>query len=291
MRKKWRLGWIGLLAMCLSPAWGQNAAGSARASGQAAAKAKNSKGKKHRQKPRRADTLDFWQGWKGLGSLGYNLSTGDTQSLNLTANLDAERRSGPPKHPDWTTHADVIALWAHSSNASGAVIRSDTFTGSLRQDYHLNTRQFVYAMAQLEHIQPESIALRQSYGGGVGQRLLFTPRAQWNALLGVDWTRTSFTPTAGLPAGTALLRNAAEAQVGETLKIKLANHLRLAHEFSYFKSLNQAGARFETSSILAVPISRHFNISFNFDDYYLTQPLPGHHANNATLSAGLGVKF
>jgi putative salt-induced outer membrane protein YdiY len=233
-----------------------------------------------------------WQGWKGTGSLGYSMTTGDTQSRSISANLHAVRGGKNGKHgrAKWQTLVNATLLFSHSSSNSGAVIQSDTVSGGVREDRALSKQNFLFAMAQLDYIQPQGIRLRQTYGGGYGRDLWQTKRLTFSGLLGMTYVHTAFAPVAGAPV--ALTQNSAELLVGENLTLKLAHGMKIIHDLEFYPNLSQTGQyRFDTNTAFAAPISKRLSFTLSYVEFYLSHPLPGNHKNNSTLAAGLGVTF
>ena len=235
---------------------------------------------------------EIWQGWNGTGSLGFSMTTGDTQSRSISANLHAVRGGKKGKHgrPKWKTLVNATLLFSHSSSNSGAVIQSDTVSGGVREDRALDKRNFLFAMAQLDYIQPQGIRLRQTYGGGYGRDLWQTKRLTFSGLLGMTYVHTAFAPVVGAPV--ALTQSSAELLVGENLTLTLAHGMKIIHDLEFYPNLSQTGQyRFDTNTAFAAPISKRLSFTLSYVEFYLSNPLAGNHKNNSTLAAGLGVTF
>ncbi|MCL5004914.1 MAG: DUF481 domain-containing protein [Acidobacteria bacterium] len=238
-----------------------------------------------------------WQEWKGTTNLGYSLINGDTQSRSFTANANATRvQPNVPGLPvRWRTNFFLTALYSHArATNSTTEITSNTFSSGLRQDRLFGRNNFVFAMAQYDYIQPQGIKLRQTYGGGFGRDLIQRPKLAFSVLGGVTYVRTNMesATAAALPAGTSLLQNNAEALAGEKLSATLTKWLNLVHDINFYPNLTEAGEyRFDTSTALAVPLTKRLSFSISFVDFYLSNPLPGSRKNNATVSTGLGINF
>jgi putative salt-induced outer membrane protein YdiY len=235
----------------------------------------------------------LYQNWKGTANLGYSLITGDTQSRSLTSTVNATRQQ-----PDvdglavkWRTTFFLTALFSHatstatSTSSTSATVTSNTFSSGLRQDRLLTADDFVFALAQYDYIQPQGIKLRQTYGGGFGRDLVHKPKFTFSAVGGLTYVRTGFEN--GTP-----IENSAEILVGEALTAKLGKYVMLTHDINFYPNLSQTGEyRFDTSTAFAVPLSKRLSFSVSFVDFFLSNPAPGSHQNNATLSTGIGVIF
>ncbi len=238
-----------------------------------------------------------WQEWTGMTNLGYSLITGDTQARSLTANINATRLQ--PKIPGlpvkWRSNFSLTALFSHAkSSSSSAEITSNTFSSGLRQDRLFENKNFLFAIAQYDYIQPQGIKLRQTYGGGFGRDILHRPKIDVSVLGGLTYVRTNLENTSAfpLPPGTSLLQNSAEALVGDKITAKVTKWVNVIHAISFYPNLTRTGEyRFDTSTALAVPLTQRLSFSVSFVDFYLSNPLPNNHKNNATLSTGLGIRF
>lgn len=238
-----------------------------------------------------------WQDWKGATNLGYSAITGDTQSRSFTANVNAIRNQPdiPGLAVKWRTNFSLTALFSHAtSSSSTAEITSNTFSSGIRQDLLFTKKNFVFALAQYDYIQPEGIRLRQTYGGGFGRDMFRRPKFDFSVLGGMTYVRTNLenTTTTPLPAGTALFQGSAEAIAGEKVTAQITKWLAFVHDINFYPNLTQSGEyRFDTNTSLAVPLTKRLSFSVSFVDFYLSNPLPGNHKNNATLSTGLGIRF
>lgn len=230
----------------------------------------------------------LYRNWGGAANLGYSLITGDTQSRSFAAAVNAMR-----KQPDvdglpvkWRTTFFLTTLFSHArSSATAAEVSSKTFSSGLRQDRLFAASNFVFALGQFDYIQPQGIALRQTYGGGLGRDLLSKPNLKFSLLGGMTFVRTDF-------IGAVPVENSGEALAGESLTAKLTKFLVLQHDFNFYPNLTQTGEyRFDTNTSLAVPLRKRFSLSVSYLDFFLSNPQPGSHENNATLSTGLGVTF
>ena len=228
-------------------------------------------------------------GWHGAANLGYSMGTGNTTSRSFTGNLDATYRHSD--HARWVSLVKATALLAHSST-TGLTIVSNTFSGGLREDRKLDKWNYLFALAQYDYIQPEGIHLRQSYGGGYGRELVLRPRLHLSGLVGLNYVHTRFIASPFLPAGTPLTQNSAELLLGENLMWNPSRRLTLTHDLNFYPNLSQSGQyRFDTNTTLAAPITSRIALTASFVDFYISDPLPGNHTNNATLATGLGLKF
>ncbi|MGH9397677.1 MAG: DUF481 domain-containing protein [Terriglobia bacterium] len=227
-----------------------------------------------------------WQDWKGAANFGYNLQRGDQQTSTISAIVGAtrERPEAPIFMRHWRTNYSLLMLFSKAKQ-NALEIRSDTITTSLRQDYLITPRDFLFGLGELDHIQAQGIYLRQTYGGGYGHDFIHTSRTVFSGLGGLTFVNTKF--YTGGPA-----KQSAEALLGEKLSTALTKRIALTHDFNFYPNLSDTGEyRFDTTTGLSIRLASRFSANVGFVDLYLSSVPPGNHKNNVALTTGLGVTF
>lgn len=228
-----------------------------------------------------------WQDWTGQGALGYVLQESSQYSKSLSINFTSSRiepkLEGMP--PRLATHFSFNMAFA-TVTQSGVTTKANTLTSILRQDFFIggSARNFLFAQGQWDHIQPQELQLRQSYGGGLGRDLFRQPNFTFSVQGGLTYVRTLFE--------TGELRNEMEALAGEKVELTILKRLSFNHEFDFYPSLTSAGDyRFNSLTALNAPISKRLSFNVSLNDQFLSRPLPGTRRNVLILSTGLGVNF
>ena len=228
-----------------------------------------------------------WQDWAGTGALGYVLqqSSQDSKSLSISfaSNRIEPRLEGLP--PQGRTTFGFNLAFA-TVTQSGVTTKANTLTSVLRQDFFIggNARNYLFAQGQWDHIQPQELKLRQTYGGGLGRDLIRRAGFTLSVQGGATYVRTRF--------DTGELRNEMEALGGEKIVFTLLKRLSINHEFDFYPSLTNAGDyRFSSLTALDTPISKRFSFNISLNDQFLSRPVPGTQSNIVILSTGLGVNF
>lgn len=225
--------------------------------------------------------------WKGTANAGYSLERGDTEAGTLSASLNAERLS--PEIPGvpvrWRTQYSLDMLLAHDrTESTGAEISSNTLTSGIRQDYLFDDNDFVYALAQLDHIQPQALDLRQSYGGGFGKDVHKTPKMTLSLLGGLTYVNEDFV---GDPR-----RQNLEGFAGERLRLALSKRVNLINTIDLYPSITSAGLfRGDASSTLSLRLNSWLSVNTSLQDFYLGEPPAGSRPNNFTATTGMGIIF
>lgn len=228
-----------------------------------------------------------WQDWKGEGALGYVLQQSSQKSRSLSINFTSRRieptLAGLP--PRRATHFSFNMAFA-TVTQSGVTTKANTLTSVLRQNFFIggSARNYIFAQGQWDHIQPQDLRLRQTYGGGLARDLVRRSNFTLGIQGGLTYVRTRF--------DTGELRNEMEALAGERVALTFLNHLTISHTFDVYPSLTSAGDyRFNSLTALDAPISERFSFNVSLNDQFLSRPVAGTQQNVLILSTGLGIKF
>jgi putative salt-induced outer membrane protein YdiY len=228
-----------------------------------------------------------WQDWKGQGALGYVLQQSSQTSRSLSINFAGSRIEPtlvglPPRR---ATHFGFNMAFA-TVTQSGVTTRANTLTSVLRQDFFIggSARNYLFAQGQWDHIQPQELTLRQTYGGGMGRDVIRKSNFTLSLQGGLTYVRSRFE--------TGELRNEMEALAGESVALTVLKHLTISHGLDVYPSLTSAGDyRFNSVTALDAPISQRFSFNISLNDQFLSRPVPGTQQNILILSTGLGIKF
>ena len=226
-----------------------------------------------------------WQDWDGSVNFGYAIQRGDQKTSTLQASIVATRERPHDLFfsPHWRTNYGFNMLFAKAQQGA-ATVTSNTLTTSLRQDYLFTAQDFVFVIADLDHIDAQGLYLRQTYGGGLGRDLIHTDRTLLSAIGDIDFLHERFF------VGPSLAT--VEASVGEKLGIQINRYFRFDHTLNFFPGLQHAGQYHgDGSANLGFKISRRFTANIGAIDEYLSNPSPGSRNNNVAFTTGLGYTF
>lgn len=237
-----------------------------------------------------------WQDWKVSGSFGYNFQHSNGRSGSLTLGLNALRLEPtlPGLRPHMRSHYSMNMAFVNVTTSSGVTTSTNTLSSDLRQDFFFsrNRHNFMFLEAQFDHIEPQNVQLRQTYGGGYGRDVVQNSSITLSLRGGMTYVREHFLPAAAQQTGGILLRSNAEALLAEKFTLSVFNHFDFSHELDVYPSLTSAGNyRFDTVTTISTPISSRLSIQAQFIDHYLSAPLPGTEKNDLIFSTGLGFNF
>lgn len=230
-------------------------------------------------------TVPPWRNWKGSGSVGYNLVRGEQDARTLSIGVNATRRQPnlPGFNERFRTNYLLMVLYANTQT-EGIKTSANSISTSLRQDLLVTPTDFLFVLGQLDHIQAQSLKLRQTYGTGLGRDLLRGRRTQMQVLGGVTFVRESFQ--------NAELRQNATGLLGEKLTCKLSNSIVLGHSLNFYPSTTDAGQfRVDSTSTLNTRLTSRLSFNTTFTDRLVSHPIAGGQRNEVILTTGLGVNF
>ncbi|HVB97996.1 MAG TPA: DUF481 domain-containing protein [Candidatus Dormibacteraeota bacterium] len=246
-----------------------------------------------------------WRGWKGGTTFGYSLQQGDQQSRTLSVGVNAVRRqmgSGGISER-WRTNYTFNMLFANAKSG-GVEVKSNSLSTALRQDYFFRPHNFLFVLGEADHIQSQSLSLRQTYGGGYGRDLTAGKRLKISLLAGATFENQKFIHSPAEQYGEALL--------GEQAGIQFNGEIRFDHSLNFYPNLSSAGQfRFDTTSTLAFKLNSWLNANLGVIDFYVSRIPAGSattvtvigpggtitttttpaHNNNLTITAGIGANF
>ncbi len=127
---------------------------------------------------REAGLLD---NWNGQGQIGFFQSSGNTDSVGLTAQVELNREG-----IDWE-HKFRAAVDYRRNN--GATDR-EQFLAVYEPRYQISDRLFAYALGQYERDRFQGFSARYSFSGGLGYRVIDGENLRLAVKAGPAWRRT-----------------------------------------------------------------------------------------------------
>ena len=231
----------------------------------------------------------FWQAWKGSASLGESIQRGnqDTNTIATTITATRERPAAPIFQAHSRTNFGATALLSHANETVGDTstsITSHTVSGNLREDYLFTPNNFVFGMAQVDHISTEGLYMRQTYGGGFGKDVLKNSKTTFSLIGGLTFQHQKFI--------NGTFDQSADGLFGEKLGEQFTKRIRLDHNLNFYPNFTQGGEyRFDTTTSLSIKLLGRLNFNTNLIDLYLSNPPMGSQKNNVTFSTGIGYSF
>ncbi|API57919.1 hypothetical protein BSL82_00230 [Tardibacter chloracetimidivorans] len=141
------------------------------------------RGEKEKMRLAELRTERFWQGWSGQGELGASTSSGNSESVGVTAGLQLSKE-------------DIN--WQHKFNAlvdyrrANGVTEKEHFNTAYQGQRKISRTLYVYGLLQYERDRPAGYYRRFSEGLGLGVRLLDRPGLRLDMDGGPAFRQTAF---------------------------------------------------------------------------------------------------
>jgi putative salt-induced outer membrane protein len=159
----------------------------------------------------------FWQNWKGEGQIGASQSSGNTESVGLSAGLALAR-----KGIDWTHKMRAQADYQRTNGETSV----ERYLAELEQQYRINDRTFAFGLGRWEHDRILGYDTRWNLSGGLGYKVVDTKKMTLSLKGGPAFRQTDFvngeedtelTALAGLDFGWQISPTLRLTQVASTI--------------------------------------------------------------------------
>ncbi len=159
----------------------------------------------------------FWQNWKGEGQIGASQSSGNTDSVGLSAGVALAR-----KGIDWTHKFRAQADYQRTNGKTSV----ERYLGELEPQYRINDRTFAFGLGRWEHDRILGYDTRWSLSGGLGYKVVDNKKMTLSLKGGPAFRQTDFvngdedtelTALAGLDFGWQLSPTLRLTQVASTI--------------------------------------------------------------------------
>ncbi len=216
--------------------------------------------------------------WTGSLDTGLGLVTGNSQSTNVTLGLNAVRAATRDKITYYTNGA-----FSRSTVNGVASTTAQAIAGGVRYDLNLSDKAFAFGTVDLFNDRFQALDLRTVLGAGGGYHTVKNDRTSLDLLLGAAFDRESF---------TTFNRSSAEVLLGETFTHKFFASSSFNEALFFYPNLSSTGDFRSTFSLgLTTKVTKVLSWQTSFNDFYLSNPVPGKKTNDLLLSTGLRLTF
>jgi len=164
----------------------------------------------------------FWRQLKGSIDLGYNYTSGNSQS-SLSSSASAEY---PTAH--WAAGASYTASFSGQSGGT----TTNLFEVQAFGERFLSSNSYLVGLSDFLHSSQQDLVLRTTLGAAYGRYLVRTNQNYLRWLAGADYTRASYQSGLAQPIQqNAELLLGGEYQPNDILTIKLSNNFHLNFSF------------------------------------------------------------
>ena len=125
----------------------------------------------------------LFDNWSGEGQIGFFQSSGNTDSMGLTAQIALNREG-----INWEHKFRAAADFRRNNGATDR----EQFMAVYEPRYQINDRLFAYALGQYERDRFQGFSGRYSFSGGLGYRVIDNDALRLSVKAGPAWRKTQF---------------------------------------------------------------------------------------------------
>lgn len=159
----------------------------------------------------------FWQNWKGEGQIGASQSSGNTESVGLSAGVALAR-----KGIDWTHKFRAQADYQRTNGKTSV----ERYLSEIEPQYRINDRTFAFGLGRWEHDRILGYDTRWNLSDGLGYKVVDSKKMTLSLKGGPAFRQTDFvngeedtelTALAGLDFGWQISPTLRLTQVASTI--------------------------------------------------------------------------
>lgn len=223
------------------------------------------------------EMFGLFTGWEGNAAIGFNFTTGNSRTSQMTTGLRATKTGTKDKLTVYSR-----SLWNSNRNATVSTTQNAVWGGA-RYDRRLSEKTFGFISYDFERDRPRKLYFRSVPGGGLGHHLIKNDRTELDVLVGGGWNRTwQVGPNTDTP----------EALAGNTLKHRFNGRLRLQQAFSFYQNVTDRNEfRFIFDSSMTVDITKKIGWQFTVGNRFNNDPTGTTRRNDFFFTTGMRWNF
>lgn len=231
--------------------------------------------------------------WTGAVNIGFALARGNSDTTNLNTAFAADRKTLSDEFK--LTASSIYSTSGTSPTGAPGGVTANEVLGAVAYDRNLNKRIFVFASGDFTHDELQDLTLRAIYTGGLGWHAINTPTTTLDALLGINYTRESYSTSASAttPTPVSVNRNLPGITAGENFTHKIGAGTVFTETFEFYPDLSDINQyRFSLDAAVVTKIKKWLGWQTSLSDRYVTNPpIPGTKSNDVILSTGFNISF
>lgn len=226
--------------------------------------------------------------WTGGASVGFALARGNSDTTNLAAGFNADRKT----HDD-EIKAYVTSVYSTTGAIAGGTVTANAILGGMRYDRDLTSRLFAFVGADFTHDALQSLDLQQIYSAGLGWHVIKHPTTTFDVLAGANYTRDSFSGPTATSASTTVNQSFPALTLGEDFAKKIGSASSITEDFTYYPDLQAFSEyRYAADAGWSTQIKKWLGFQVAFSDRYISNPpILGTKKNDVLFSMGLKFSF
>jgi len=220
----------------------------------------------------------FWNQLTGSITYGLGFASGNNSA---NSSLGADVKFDTAKNSVWLATSSQVDTQKNATN-------TNRFTFDSQYGRALTTRWIAAGLFSLLKSNQQDLALRSTYGGGFGRKLILTDRTTLLAIAGAAYSHETY----HVPAGTEASRDNAESLFGITFSTFRFGTLDISSQSFLFPSLTDPGRfRLSSQSRLRIELIRNFTWNLQLYENYDTRPPINAPKNDLGVTTSVGWTF
>lgn len=224
--------------------------------------------------------------WYSAVAPKFTLTEG-TQSAQAIGGSAVARRAQNISCSNWHHQETTLTIDANNTlteQVGTPSIRAHEYDASISQQIYLTTRLYTEIVGEGFHNSSFNLYLEQSYGGGLGGRVVSNGMFTLELSAGALFVGEHFTTTKGVDFAAGRLGERFDYEFG-----KKSSPIVLSESTSYMPALDQAKAwQLRAAVELAVPITSHLSFVSGFLEDYMENAANGRKSYSTTT---VGLNF
>ena len=221
--------------------------------------------------------------WRAAFGLGASLSSGNSQSSNLSMSGDAVR----------STDLNKTSLYGNVQYArSAGVTTGEQLRLGGRYDHNLGAQLFAFGGLDLERNKFSNLQLRSLLSGGLGYHALKTPTTTLDLLAGLGITSDRYINPMTIDGANRSAYSYVSLLLGEESTHKLSDTTSFKQRLTLVPNLKNRGEfRANWDAGLAVAMTKAMNLNVGMALAHNSEPGAGRKKTDTLLTTGVSVKF
>lgn len=212
--------------------------------------------------------------WDIVGALGFTLTDGNSDTIQLTIGAEAKR-----EWPKWKLGMKLGILYGETDGEQSA----SEWIFLERLERKLSERATIFQDLLLEHDEEEDLRYRIQFTVGYNRRLVKKETFELWGNVGGGVLHEEFfdeSQTEGI------------AQIGINFTWQITKTLKYEQVITFYPSLSEGGEfRMYWESRFTTPIGERFDLRITILDRYDSDPQPGIEENDLTIAIALAIRF
>ena len=224
----------------------------------------------------------FFQGWTGLASAGFGITSATVSNKTYNASINLSRDDPSESWMETRNRTTVTfnSYYSYVTQEYVAPSKISIFTGDLVRDHYLTQRWFAFGGAAFEHNYSQGLNLLQAYGGGIGRAIVKSRRTILDVRAGVGFMRQTYTDS-------SLNHNFVGSRFAENFSHTFAKGITVYEQGGVRPAWNDMKYFFGGFTLgVNVPVYRRLGLNLSSFESYVNNPPPYFKRNAFQLTVG-----